>query len=272
VIDADAALRLAARAFGSDATTWDRLDPHALARPEAVPAAPPDPSALRRLADLHAAQARPDPARVHPSWIERTLEGTPESIRRLANTDSDDPTMPPGVPDVLAAARALAAERLVGGEPIGPDDPPVVVAIADGRHRSELIRLLSAIALAKRAYLPDVEPNASWTRRQAARFEEMRAAWGTDRDPDLVAVGLRDLATHPVKLSDLLPRLGLVTLGRLLAVVDPFRACWTLQHLPYSVARFVRATGKPTADIPDPATVRAWESRVLDLASGSLPR
>ena len=34
--------------------------------------------------------------------------------------------------------------------------------------------------------------------------------------------------------------LGLVTFGRLLAGVEPYRARWALQHLPYGVARRIR--------------------------------
>jgi hypothetical protein len=269
VIDPDAGLSLAAQAFGCDAATWGRLTPRSLARLASTPTGPPNAEALASLAFIHEAQARPDLSHVHPSWIERTLKEVPEAVRLLAQDGFVEP--PSAVPDVIAAARTLAAERLVGGEPIGPDDPPVVAAIG-GLSRGELIRLLSAIALAKRAYVPDAVANPSWTERQSLRFESLRAAWGpvTQRDPDLVAVAARDLDRQRGELTDVLPRLGLVTFGRLLTAVDPFRARWALQHLPYKVVRAVRAMGTDTVASMPLDAVRAWESRVLDIASRGL--
>src|SRR5690606_17663670 len=61
----------------------------------------------------------------------------------------------------------------------------------------------------------------------------------------------------------LAPRLGLSSLGRLLSAVEPHRARWALQHLPYAAARLARPYLGPDAPGLSTADVMAWEAGLL---------
>src|SRR4051812_45289850 len=81
---ADHALLLAAGAWSGESgpEIWDgfRPDRGSLLRQARAGGTHQDP--LTALREAHAAQARPDLARVHPSWCERALQAEPESVRR----------------------------------------------------------------------------------------------------------------------------------------------------------------------------------------------
>lgn len=68
---------------------------------------------------------------------------------------------------------------------------------------------------------------------------------GTDpnhvADPRFLKVAEPDHDAHPLEDRRSVARLGLVTIGRLLTRVDPLRVRWTLQHLPYPIAKIIRA-------------------------------
>jgi hypothetical protein len=45
-------------------------------------------------------------------------------------------------------------------------------------------------------------------------------------------------------------RIGLTTLARLLAVAEPFRLRWALQHWPYPIAKLIRSLMPPATSRP----------------------
>ncbi|QDV35245.1 hypothetical protein ElP_31480 [Tautonia plasticadhaerens] len=237
-------------------------------------------SARGLLAVEHEAEARADPRRVHPSWYVRALRREAPSVRRAVAATAppplgpalrralDDaerapgPTHPPQA-DALAWALALAGERLVGGPAHRDDDPPVVRAIAalDGRGH---FQLLSGLGLAKVAFAGEDRHDQL---RPRARSEILRPSLPTAR-LELVDLALGDLdAARRLAGGRLRPaRLGLTSLGRLLAGVDPHRSRWALQQLPYTVAGLAGKSMDLRA-LPLPADdVLAWESALLRAA------
>jgi hypothetical protein len=149
-------------------------------------------------------------------------------------------------PDALRWVLGLWAERIVGDLPRWPDDPPVVLALSRLDLRAALA-LSRASGMAKLALAGlDVGPLRP---RAAARFEALRRAWG-EPEPSERAQARRDCeAIVPgvgvgvgVGRGRGWTRLGLVTFGRLLAPVEPYRTRWALQHLPYALARSIRPT------------------------------
>jgi hypothetical protein len=65
-------------------------------------------------------------------------------------------------------------------------------------------------------------------------------------------------------------RLGLITVGRLLADAEPHRVRWALQHLPYNLAKFTRARVTLTNPRVAGARLLAWEERLFQEASDRL--
>ena len=239
-------------------------------------------AARERLARVQAAEARPDPSQVHPSWWVRALRdespavglavarSAPEPIagivrRALGLAEPPTPDRPP-VAVATASAVALWAERLVGGLVWQEYDPPVVRAIArlDPRGR---FRLLAAAGLAKRTYADTIPEDSD---RLRPRVASLRPLLPAARD-ELVLLCRRDVeATDGRRSLRLDARLGLVTAGRLLAIVEPHRARWALQHLPYEVAKRVRASMRLRELPATPAEVLAMESALLTAAAASL--
>jgi len=99
--------------------------------------------ALDRLRKMHQASARVDLGRVHPSWWVRALLEESPAVQRVVTTslpeslrhpvqaglllDSQDLLSERAVaPEVLGWVLGLWTERLVGGEPERPDDPPAI--------------------------------------------------------------------------------------------------------------------------------------------------
>src|SRR5262249_30808766 len=103
--------------------------------------------ARERLREAHRAEARVEPARVHPSWWARALREESPSVRRAVVAAAPEPIPSrvqagllldnddlraerPADPEVLAWACSLWTERLVGGEPRKADDPPVILMMS----------------------------------------------------------------------------------------------------------------------------------------------
>ena len=91
------------------------------------------------------------------------------------------------------------------------------------------------------------------------RLEHFRAAWG-EADPRLAHVAHLDLSTADAS-SPFLDKLGLVTIARLLSVVEATRTRWVLQHLPYDVAKLARARMGLT-NVTVPRALSFWSGRV----------
>lgn len=246
---------------------------------------PDDPEAARGdLRRAHREQVAPDPARVHPTWWVRALKdespavqraaanGAPESIRdvigkglRLGPEELQGPF--PAHPDALAWARALWTERLVGGLPPHEHDPPAILALTDLDHRS-LTRLLGALGLAKWACAAAIpgkaEAKLALNDRQRGRFDHFRDALADLGDAAKLA--RLDVDAHIEGKPEDVDRLGLVTLARNLAVAEPQRVRWALQHLPYLTAKFIRSRmGLKTPFVAGPELV-SFEARVLRAA------
>ena len=239
-------------------------------------------SGLRR---DHEGSARPDPSRVHPSWFVRALKVESPSVQRAVAANSPRPLQealrrglgldpeeldadrPPDA-EALGWALALWTERLVGDVPDRDDDPPVVVAMTR-LNRSELARLVKVCGLAKHAFA--IEGNGPTESDESiARFSTLdRVRLGYFRrkigvaDPRLVPLARLDLRAIEGDCRRAHSRVGLVTFGRLLASVEPHRARWSLQHLPYPIARRMRPRG--TTALP-PKALDSWESWVLEAA------
>lgn len=298
----DRALTLAAIAFdgpGGD-RLWHRFAPawrdHLRAAWADALARGIDGDAARdALARAHAAESRPDPARVHPSWWARALDAESPAVRAAVLTHAPEPIRatlrdalglrdaanapapgPAAHPDALRWALALWAERLVGGPPPGDDDPPVVVAVATLPHR-DLNRLIAAVALAKWAYVlasggppTRADPDHALTARQLERLGRLRARWDAT-DPRAAQLARLDLDHHVVgEDQEDLRKLGLITFARLLARVDPHRTRWTLQHLPYPAAKFVRSRSGLKTPFLHGRELVAWEETLFQAAQEAL--
>jgi hypothetical protein len=264
-----------------DARLLDRLEPSWARRllgaegpePTEPPAVPGDRAAAReRLRQAHRAEARVDPARVHPSWWIRGLREespsvcravvstAPESIRRAVQAglllDNDDlKSERPADPEVLAWACSLWTERLVGGEPGKADDPSVIAAMSGlspiagyrlCRHAGEI-----KLALAG-------EGRVEWA-----------SAFAASAGPEFAVVARHDVQSTSASAAKMPPRrlparIGLLTVARLLADCEPFRVRWALQHWPYAIAKLVRGL-MPPATKRSPVLMQV-ESEVLKAA------
>ena len=226
-----------------------------------------------RLREDHAAEAAPDLARVHPSWLIRALRdespsvllavigAAPLPLRSLLRTGlavPEDAIVPdaPALPEFVGWASAFWAERLVGGPPPRGDDSPAILALATP-GRSRLARLLRTCALVKAAEARDDLADWPLRDRERRRLADLRT-----REPGPgAALARRDLdeirrANKPGPTA-----LGLFTIGRLLAPAEPFRSRWALQHLPYGLAKAVRARIADAGEAAD-----REEERVLAIA------
>ncbi|WP_152049549.1 hypothetical protein [Tautonia marina] len=294
---ADEALLLAFLAFGKrpdDDPAWHRLSESWRSRlDEALPTLAyrfPPASARDRLANDHAAEAHPDLFRIHPSWWVRALRKESPSIRqaviayapdpvgpalRRAFADAPDPevvaTYPPD-PEALDWVLTLAGERFVGGPIRRDDDPPIVRVIAalDARGYA---RILTALGLAKLAYAEQYDAVRA---RDRTRLQTLRASLPAPR-LELVDLAVAELAALRVEARDnpvhnLPARLGLGSLGRLLTEVEPHRARWALQHLPYHIARDLHKFMKPEMFPLPSADLMDWEAALLRAAIVLLAR
>jgi hypothetical protein len=226
--------------------------------------------ARERLGEAHRAEARIDLARVHPSWLVRGLREESPSVRRAVVAAAPEPIRSrvqeellldnddlrgerPADAEVLAWACSLSTERLVGGEPQRADDPPVIVAIAglSARDGYRLCRYAGEIKMAMAG-----QRRAEWADACAATA-----------GPEFAVIARHDVKSTPaakVPPRRLPARIGLLTIARLLADCEPFRARWALQHWPYAIAKLVRAVTPPDAK-RSPVMMRV-EAEVLKFA------
>lgn len=251
--------------------------------------------ALSRLRWSHRLQIRPRPDTVHPSWYARALQDESPAVRQWIATRglSKASAMVSAAPPVTAAGAegriepssdthlgappeiagwvlALWTERLVGGEPLGTDDPPAIVALA-GLSSRQLYRLAYSAGLAKAvlagnnsglcAQRPSDLHRADWLRQQYLLLfgprERQPQSWARRElarpTVDAVAGRHRRLAT-----------LGLFTLARLLEGCQPYRVRWALQHLPYPISKRIRTLLAQSRGVKEP--VRALEATILKIA------
>jgi hypothetical protein len=247
---------------------------------------------LSELRTQDQAERRLDFARIDASWLVRALKEESPSVQRAVAAHAPDviaevlraglalrsealvPDRPPH-PEALRWALALWSERLVGGPEVLRDDPLVVITVTQLKMQDR-VRLLNLIGLAKRAWAlepsgPPAEPRenlGSARQRDQHRLHHFQALWGQP-DPTLVAAARADLATVEGR-DDATTRLGLVTIGRLLSAVDPYRLRWVLQHLPYPFAKEVRSLVALKHAHLSESQVLAWESRIFRAACDRL--
>ncbi len=217
--------------------------------------------ALDLLRGSHRSQCRADLRQVHPSWCDRALQDESPAVRRLlasashqarAQTASAVETgnleLPERAverdpdPEVAIWVRALWTERLVGGEPVCHDEPPVIIAVKS-LSNLERYRLCQAVGLAKMILAaglesmtaggPAVQARSAWLGGKLKSLDARAHEWARREVQKMAGAGFssrRQLAL-----------MGLATLARLLADCDPFRTRWTLQHLPYPIAKRIRS-------------------------------
>jgi hypothetical protein len=239
-------------------------------------------AALERLRRMHSTSARVEPAQVHSSWWIRALqEESPAVQRAVAATfpehmrhslqaglllDSQDlhSDRAPS-PPILGWVLGLWSERLVGGEPQRPDDPPAVIAMTRLSPRAGY-RLCRLVGLAK-TWLAGQTPGDGRVRSsQRPRREWLQARLTVD-DPEGQAQLRRDVQSvmgSKVPHRHRAARLGLITFARLLSDFEPFRLRWALQHWPYPFAKLIRSSMPPSAKRS--RAMMQWESLVLKTA------
>ncbi|MEO6808944.1 MAG: hypothetical protein ABI353_07510 [Isosphaeraceae bacterium] len=291
LLSAERALAKAITAWGGagDGSFWDIFAPSwrdRLLTSMDVEGNGPD-AARRALGLEHEAEARPDLARVHPTWWVRALQEESPSVQRLVVsqvptadrnlvrrglglTETDLTPDRSAHPDALRWVLSLWSERLVGGLPTSETDPAMVrvLTLLDPRT---LLRLVSAFGLAKQAYAPSMfgtsdEPLPRPLRgRDRNRFKHFQRTWG-DLEHRLARVARQDRSTGLAP-----PRLGLVTVGRVLAgTTEPFRARWTLQHQPYNVAKLIRGSMTLKHPFVPARALLHWETRAYRMACDRL--
>jgi hypothetical protein len=251
--------------------------------------------ALSLLRRSHRLQGRAQPAAVHPGWYARALQDESPAVRQWIATRglvktgatlsaapaattavATEPNEPGGdhrfcaSPEVAGWVLTLWTERLLGGEPVGADEPPVIVALASLSSR-RLYRLAHAAGLAKAVLAGDTSglsgdrsidrQRVAWLRDQFLRFlgpqERQPQSWART---DLA----RPIVTGQAGRHRRLATLGLITLARLLEGCQPYRARWALQHVPYPISKRIRALLAQNRGVKAP--VRALEATILKTA------
>ena len=273
VLNADLVLLLSARAWGcpestaTDRSPWLGLEPgwrdRLLGSGEASKLPGPA-AALDLLRQSHRLQCRAELDRVHSSWWIRALQDESPAVRRVIATHGpprvraaaraalglsaeDLHDGPPPSPEATGWVLALWTERLVGGEPAGANDPPVIVALA-GLPPPQLFRLSHAAGQAKATLASDPEGpgggRAAGRQRDRWFLDWFRHRFGPD-EVQARAWARRELehARRPEGASPrrFLAGVGLKTIARLLARCEPYRTRWALQHVPYPVAKRIRS-------------------------------
>jgi hypothetical protein len=295
VLNADLALLLCLEAWGfpglaaSNPSPWRWLDSrwHDRLDDAKRKLGPHDAGhALDLLRRSHRFQCRADPGRIHPTWWIRALQEESPAVRRFIAlhgpaqvtaaardglgsgrqaVESHDPD-----PAVAGWVLSLSTERLVGGEPVRSDEPPAIVALAALSSR-QLYRLSHATGQAKATLAGDPDGSVAgrpldgqrkrwfhdWFSAQFGPGEARPQAWA-QRDLQ----GSRGTEGPGRRLR--LASLGLSTIARLLAGCEPYRVRWSLQHVPYPVAKRIRSIMSVAPTVSD--QVRHLEIAVLKAA------
>ncbi|MGC8639271.1 MAG: hypothetical protein ACP5XB_05255 [Isosphaeraceae bacterium] len=272
-MNADLALFLCARSWGvpsvgpSPHSAWQHLGPAGQERLRKISEGGEtlgQAEALAILARSHRAQCRAEPGRVHSSWWVRALQEESPAVRRVVAGYGPLPVRaaaatafgfrpgdleggPPPNPEVLEWVLALWAERLVGGEPPQPAEPPVIFALSSLSSRL-LYRLCQTIGVARTTLAGDPETMLAgrpvWAAHQAWLQGWFLEQFGS-AEPQLRTWASKDLAIARAE-KGLGPRRGLAMRGltsiaRLLTEPEPFRVRWALQHVPYPIAKRIRS-------------------------------
>jgi hypothetical protein len=264
----------AARRREDETVRW--LDPSwaaclGAAQPSAGAADEPEGAAMARaqLEQMHRATARVDLARVHPSWWIRALQEESPAVRRVVAAMAPAPISRqvsdgllleqadlarerPVCPEVLAWTLALWSERLVGGQPDRPDDPPAIAVLTRLPPRAGYLIChyagIAKLALAGEKPAESLKPGLHQERWNW--FGDHLGAAGAE----VLSQTRRDLASRAsarVPTRHFRAWLGLVTLARLLAPCEPVRLRWALQHWPYTIAKQLRSLMPPRSKQSD---------------------
>ena len=246
--------------------------------------------AWQSLLSDHQSSSRFDPRRVHPSWFVRVLEAESPAVRRLILDQAPEPIRGRLVaassgeeapqstftanPEVAAWALTLWSERLVGDVGECPDDPPVILALSRLSFRN-LVRLARAVGQAKHAFSIEGDGPIDLDEALTRMFASDRVRIGYFRrmigraDPRLVPIARADLAASPAHRLRKHAALGLITVARLLKATNHRRGRWAIQHLPYPIAKQVKAIdgGDSVASNGLPLrAIRAWEAWIFEAA------
>jgi hypothetical protein len=246
-------------------------------------------AALNRLRRAHAATARVDFGRVHPSWWVRALQEESPAVQRVVAASAPAFVSQPvrdgllldsqGIaversinPEVLSWTLALWTERLVGGEPERHDDPPALLVFSRLSPRAGY-RLCQMTGIAK-GVLAGEDPG----NHRPGPVDQARWEWLQTR---LASVDLQfrvqarsdvqSISAPKVPRRHYAARIGLGTLARLLADCEPFRVRWALQHWPYPIAKLVRflmaaASNRSASQVRSESLVlkTAWDRLTLE--------
>ncbi|WP_435006742.1 hypothetical protein P12x_004233 [Tundrisphaera lichenicola] len=286
----DRVLMLAEKAWGGPAFV-DLLEKFAVERRESLRIARSGFAKLKpieafdRLRSEHQDSARPDLSRIHPSWIVRALRNESPSILRLVSShgphsirkillqdrgtaDHHSNSLHEGDPEAIGWALTLWKERLLGGPSERDDDPPVVIAITRMKLR-EVARLVKVCGQVKHAYAieghgpsPSDESLVRMSTADRVRIGFFRRQIG-QADRRLVEAARGDLGMLDDERHRGHSWVGLLTIGRLLQNVEPARARWAIQHLPYTIVKSMKARSAST--LPE-RILAAWESWILEAA------
>jgi hypothetical protein len=273
---------------------WQRLDPSRAARlrdvweRETTAFGLDDPAAAReQLRRTHAATARVELGRVHPSWWIRALQEESPAVQRIVAAsapavvgqavrdglllDSQDMAVERLIsPEVLDWTLALWTERLVGGEPERPDDPPAIFVLSRLSPRAAY-RLCHMMGIAMRV-LAGQDPEHDSPANQA-RWEwlQTRLASVNLRFRVQAQGDVQSVTAPKVPRRHHAARIGLGTLARLLTDCEPFRVRWALQHWPYPITKLVRflmasASKRSTTGLQSESLIlkAAWERLTLE--------
>lgn len=279
--DPATALALAAAAWGADAL--ETLGPEWTPSRPLSRVAPAD--ALQALKTAHAAGQWCDLEHVHDSWIARALADESPAVRRIAlrglpparrarlgaelgvaEADLEGDHRPH--PDLARWVETAWAELLVGDLPLGPEDPEVLQVLTRWDSR-RLARLLSRIGLAKHACHSDPSAFSAWEPRDQALASWFQSEAG-EASALVAEVARRDLAQAGGTSAQALARVGLITVARLLSRVGAQRVRWTLQHLPYPIAKLIRPHMALDRSAVPVEELLAWEGRLFQLALRSV--
>jgi hypothetical protein len=241
----------------------------------------PDPVATLHIA--HEAQLGANASDIHPTWFSRALKEESASIQRtvvsaaveplrslllqsLDLTTADLQTDRPINPEIAQFVLSLWTERLVGDGPSVEADLPAVTALVTLPPR-RLARFVMLVGLAKLAMLAGSKQAGvdQSEHRQLARFQGMLPE---PTDPRLLKLASNDWTSARQAGHHAVAILGLSSIGRMLGQADPYRVRWTLQHLPYQVAKRLRAYANGREASID--AVLTWESRFFDLGQARL--
>jgi hypothetical protein len=244
---------------------------------------------------------RPNPDRIHHTWWSRAVQEESPSVRRAvakfappkvadavrAAFGAEETNLTPTCKPHAAALRwalCLFAERLVGGVEPSAADAPVVRAVSS-HHGASLLRLARSTALAKLAYaeVGVVERGAgpelpTLTPRERVRYQHFVETWSrSGTDTRLVRMALWDAEDRSDStlgrarsIRSELSRLGLTSLSRLMVGVEPQRARWALQHLPYPIAKVVRSRMNLKNPMVSGRGLLRWETSLWDVAERRL--